>query len=88
MVKPYNMRDCPTAKSAISIISFRLDLAVLERHQAAQRIFVEPQLFRHQADGLATFRCGHLSPLLGGVHGRGHHVFVVIQGGTAHLGEP
>jgi hypothetical protein len=68
-------------------IAFRFDLPVLERNQAAQRVFVEPQLFRHQSYGLAAFRRRHLAPLSGGVDRSGHHMFIVVVGSAANLRE-
>ena len=43
-------------------VALGLDLAVLQRHEAAQRILVRAQFFADHADGLAAFRCRHLAP--------------------------
>ena len=68
-------------------VAFRFDLAVLERHQAAQRVFVQSQLFRHPSYGLAPLRCRHLPPLFGRIHRGGHDMLVVVLGCAAHLRE-
>jgi hypothetical protein len=69
-------------------VALGLDLAVLERHQAAERVLVQPQLFSHQAHDLAALRCRYLTPLLGGVHRGRQHLLVVLAGGAANLRQP
>jgi len=69
-------------------IALGLDLAVLQRHQAAERVFVGAQFLAHQAYGFAAFRRRDLTPLLGGLNGGGHDLLVVRKGRAAHLGQP
>src|ERR1700730_11725521 len=66
-------------------VAFGLDLAVLERDQAAQCVFVQAQFLTHQTDRLAAFRSRYLAPLPGGGHRSGHHMLIVVIRGGAHL---
>ena len=59
-------------------VAFGLDLAVLERDQAAQRVFVQAQLFTHETNSLAAFRSRHLPPLSGGVVATGFAIAILL----------
>ena len=69
-------------------VALGLDLAVFQRYQAAERIFVLAQFLAHEPHRLAALRRRHLAPRGGGGNRRGHHMLVVRERGAAHLRQP
>jgi hypothetical protein len=58
-------------------VALGLDLAHLERHEAAEIGFQSPQLLADQAHGLAALRRRHLDPFARCVPRRGDHLLVL-----------
>ncbi len=65
-------------------IALGLDLAVLQRYQAAERVLVAAQLLGHQANRLAALGRRHLSPALRRGDRGAENMFVVLGGRGAH----
>ena len=68
-------------------IALGLDLAVLHRYQAAERVLVAAQLIGHQANRLAALGRRHLAPALRRSDCGAENVFVVLGGCGAHARE-
>jgi len=62
-------------------VAFRLDLAVLERHERTQRILVLAQQIAEAANGFAAPRCGNIAPRVGSGHRRFDDGREVVRGG-------
>ncbi len=62
-----------------------LDLAVLQGHEAAERVLVLAQLLAHEPHGLPALRRRHQPPGRGRGHGCGHHILVVFRRRAANL---
>src|SRR5271170_3287367 len=75
MVRPYNMRDCPTAKSAMSIISCT---------SPSPSALILPFSMDTRLPS-ASLYLRSSSPMSRTAHGRGHHLFIVLRRGAAHL---
>src|SRR5882757_6231695 len=84
MVRPYSMRDCPTAKSAISIISWTsptpsaliLPFSIDTRLPRASLYLRSSSPMRRTA-----------SPRFGAGTGRRHYVLIVLRRCAANLGQ-
>ncbi|HMI73453.1 MAG TPA: hypothetical protein VK495_02040 [Steroidobacteraceae bacterium] len=69
-------------------VAFSLDLAVLQRHQTAERIFVRAKLLADQPHRLAAFRRRHAPPRSRRGHRCRHDNFVIRSRRAAHLRQP
>ena len=69
-------------------VALGLDLAVLERHEAPERVLVQSQFLGDQPDDLAALGRRHGAPLPGGLDRRREHALVVRRGRPSNLREP
>ena len=69
-------------------IAFSLDLAVLQRHQAAERVLVSAKFLADEPHCLAALRRGHAPPRGRRGHRCRHDNFVIRRCRAAHLRQP
>ena len=65
--------------------ALRLDLAVFQAHQAAERVFVQAQLLSNEAHDLAALGCRHQPPQARRFHGRRQYALIILCRRAAHL---
>src|ERR1700693_2087213 len=94
MVRPYSMRDCPTAKSAISIISWTspspsaliLPFSIDTRLPSASLYLRSSSPMSRTAS--PRFRPRPVAPAGASANRRAHHMLVVRERRTAYLRQP